>query len=345
MADNDIRDKSDFKKMAMLEDQLRRLIVAVDDRLSNAPPDHLRRSLGQKDGMWHLPIADWTSKHWGILAGAGFVLFATGWIGSSSLYSMRLEAQVENKLRPYAQELAATVTTIQTGLGPQLATADQLKTEIEGARRALVARDEEFDETIETAQNQLLGIRDSAINDIERRLTDQTDDLTSTLEMFRQRAVELDQGLTEVSQALAAFDNQLPAITENFGAVASKLAESQTILDRVSEEATALDGLAPPLLTSITNHQGSLETGTKTIAELEAALAKLKGQTAESSAQLAVIMEQGRDQITNWETMDRQVDDRQREIMRTLDIYANSLNSRVREFLDVLADETAFNGG
>jgi archaellum component FlaC len=242
-------------------------------------------------------------------------------------------------------ELAETVTTVQTDLAPRLAAADELKIAIDQARRDVIARDEEIETTIVTAQSQLLGIRDSAIDDIERRLTDQTDDLTSMLDMLRERAVELDQGLIEVSQALTAFDHQLPVLTSGFGEVAAQLVESRDILDQVSKDAEKLDGVAPPLLASIAEHQANLEVGTKTLTILQTQLEALKTQTARSSRQLEQVLAQGRGQITSWQDMDRQVDHRKQEIMRNLDLYAESLNSHVREFLEVLNDDTVFTGG
>lgn len=345
VANDDLSKTPETNKMAKLEAELRRLIVAVDDRLSMDSADHLRSSLQNQEANWVFPTTGWNPKQLAALAGVAVLLVATGWAGSSAMYSAKLKSQVEDELRPYARELAETVTTIQADLGPRLATAEQLQSDIDSARQELIARDEEFETTITTAQNQLLGIRDTAIDDIERRLTDQSDDLTTTLETFRKRAVELDKGLNEVSQALAAFDHQLPILTENFGKIATKLTESQTIMAKVSEETLALEGLAPPLLATITEHQEGLEAGTKTLVILQTQLEALKGQTMRSSQQLEKVLEQGRLQITDWDNMDRQVDHRKQEIMRTLDVYANSLNSRIREFLDVLNGETVFTGG
>ena len=345
MTHDDLSSTREISKMAKLEEELRRLIVAVDDRLSTEPSDQLRSFSGGQKNLWDLLGRGSTPKQIAALGAAAVFLVAAGWMGSSFFYSSRLKAQVESELRPYAMELSGTVNTIQTDLSPRLKAADELKTEINKARRELIARDEEFETTITTAQNQLLGIRDTAIDDIERRLTDQTDDLTSTLEMFRQKAVQLDQGLKEVSQALAAFDHQLPVLTESFGEIASKLSESQAIIEKASKETALLDGQAPPLLASIAEHKDSLEEGTKTFAILQTQLEALKGQTARSSQQLEKVLVQGRDQITEWENMDREVVNRKQEVMDTLDVYADSLNTRVREFLEVLNDEAVFTGG
>lgn len=345
MTDKDQSAKRDIKKMAQLESELKRLISAVDNRLPITPPEHPKWLIQSKKKTFGLPENGWEFSHIAAIAGIAALLVTAGWAGSSLFYTGRLKAQVENELRPYASELAGTVTTIQTDLTPKLAAADQLKAEIDQARRDLVTRDEDIETTIATAQTQLLNIRDTAIDDIERRLTDQTDDLTSMLDMLRQRAIELDEGLNEVTQALAAFDHQLPVLTDGFGEVAGRLVKSRTLLERVSEEAATLDGVAPPLLATIVEHQNGLEAGTKTLAILQTQLEALKGQTARSSRQLEQVLAQGRGQVTSWEDMDRQVDNRKQEIMRSLDLYADSLNSRVREFLEVLNDETVFTGG
>lgn len=345
LTDKDQSAKRDIKKMAQLESELKRLISAVDTRLPIAPPEHPKWLIQSKKKTFGLPENGWEFSHIAAIAGIAALLVTAGWAGSSLFYTGRLKAQVENELRPYALELAGTVTTIQTDLTPRLAAADELKAEIDQARRDLVTRDEDIETTIATAQSQLLNIRDTAIDDIERRLTDQTDDLTSMLDMLRQRAIELDEGLNEVTQALAAFDHQLPVLTDGFGEVAGELVQSRTLLERVSEEAATLDGVAPPLLATIVEHQNGLEAGTKTLAILRTQLEALKGQTARSSRQLEQVLAQGRGQVTSWEDMDRQVDNRKQEIMRSLDLYADSLNSRVREFLEVLNDETVFTGG
>jgi chromosome segregation ATPase len=345
LTDQDQDTERDIKKMARLENELKRLISAVDDRLSLLPPDRPHAPVGNKPKFFGISPNDWDLNQIAAVAGIAVLLVAAGWAGSSLFYTSRLKAQIEDELRPYAMELAETVTTVQTDLAPRLAAADELKIAIDQARRDVIARDEEIETTIVTAQSQLLGIRDSAIDDIERRLTDQTDDLTSMLDMLRERAVKLDQGLNEVSQALAAFDHQLPVLTGGFGEVAAQLVESRDILDQVSKDAEKLDGLAPPLLVSIAEHQANLEVGTKTLAILQTQLAALKTQTARSSRQLEQVLAQGRGQITSWQDMDRQVDHRKQEIMRNLDLYAESLNSHVREFLEVLNDDTVFNGG
>lgn len=331
--------------MTQLENELRRLIVAVNERLPASQPEHPKWLIRRKQRAWDFSEFDWDIGHVAVAAGVAAFLFTAGWLGAGIFYDNRVKTQVEQELRPYAVELANTVTSIQTDLTPSLAAADELKAEIDQARRDLVTRDEEIESTIVTAQSQLLGIRDSAIDDIERRLTDQTDDLTTMLDKARTRAVELDQGLNEVSQALAAFNDQLPVLTEGFTELASMLVENQAMLDKASEDVAALDGVAPPLLDTVVEHQKDIEAGTKTLAILQTQLEALKGQTARSSRQLEQVLAQGRGQITNWEDMDRQVDNKKQEIMRSLDLYADSLNSRVREFLEVLNNETVFTGG
>jgi chromosome segregation ATPase len=330
-----------IKRMTQLENELKRLISAVDDRLP---------SLGQARpaGRGKAQAAPKPGRHGGrmVALAAVAVLSATaGFAGSSLVYAHRLQAQVEKELRPYAMELASTVTTIQTELAPNMAAADDLKAEIDRARRDLIARDQTLEATMATAESQLLSIRDAAIDDIERRLTDQTDDLTSMLDMSRKRAVELDQRLDEVGEALSAFDHQLPVLADGFSEVAAELVENRTVLDRVAEEAVALDAMAPPLLATIAEHQTGLEQGMKTLAVLQTQLENLKGQAARSSRQLEQALAQGQGRIDSWDDMDRQVGVRKQEVLRTLDLYADSLNSRVREFLEVLNNEAVFTGG
>jgi chromosome segregation ATPase len=208
-----------------------------------------------------------------------------------------------------------------------------------------LARDEELEATIAEAQTQLLSIRDNAIDDIERRLSDQTDDLSVMIEMSRQRAIELDQGLQEVSRTLDGFDHQLPALTEGLAELAAKLVENRTILDRAAEEIAALDGKAPPLLQAVETHQESLEGGSQTLAVLQAQLEALKTQTVRSSHQLDQVLDEGRARVADWESVEREIDQRKQGIMQNLDHYADSLNARVREFIEVLNNAPTFTGG
>ena len=231
------------------------------------------------------PSQGWDIGQIGAVAGLAVLLVTAGWAGSSMFYTNQLKAQIEDELRPYAMELAETVTNIQTDLAPNMAAADELRIEINEARRDLIARDEEIEATIATAQSQLLGIRDSAIDDIERRLTDQTDDLTSMLDEARKRAVELDRGLNEVGQALAAFEHQLPVLTDKFGKITATLVENQSKVKKVDQETKTLNGVAPLLLETIAEHQSGVEAGTKTLAILQTQLEALKTQTARSSRQ------------------------------------------------------------
>lgn len=335
----------DIGRMKKLEGELERLIVAVEAKISAMPPERRPLDKAARRGIWGGSRPSWDLHHVAAAIGIAALLMTAGWAGASLLYSSRLQAQVEENLRPYAAELADTVGTIQTDLAPRMAIADELKAEIDQARRDLLARDEELKATLSAAEGQLLGIRDAAIDDIERRLSDQTDDLSTMLTMFRQRAVDLDRGLEEIGQALAAFDHQLPVLTDGFGEVAAKLVEYRTIVDQTSADATALQSQTPALLAEIDRHRLTLGNGTKTLAILQTQLEALKTQTARSSRQLDQVLVEGRTRVASWESTDREIDTRKQNIMRDLDHYADSLNSRVREFLEVLNNETAFTGG
>lgn len=344
MSGTDVTKAHDIGRMKKLEGELQRLITAVDARLSEAPAP--RRTAETREEMaWLYALKGWDIYHVAAVAGLAGLLFAAGWAGSSLFYGSRLKVQVENELRPYAAELADTVATIQTDLTPRMAVADELKVEIDKARRDLLARDEELDTTITEAQSQLLSIRDSSIDDIERRLSDQTDDLSLMLEASRERAVELDQGLDDVAQALAAFDRQLPVLTDGLGEVAEALMKNRERLDIVANETANLDGQAPPLLENLAAHRTALDDGTQTLTILQAQLEALKTQTARSSQQLDHVLTEGRSRIADWEGVDREIAGRKEDIMRNLDHYADNLNARVREFIDALNIEPTFTGG
>ena len=345
LSGTDQKNEHDVARMKKLEGELQRLVAAVDARLSEKPT--LRRPVAKvhDDETWLDAFRSWDLHQTAAVAGLAALLFVAGWAGSSLFYSSRLAYQVEDELRPYAEELADTVVTIQTDLAPRMAIADDLKAEIDQARRDLLSRDEELDATITEAQSQLLGIRDAAIDDIERRLSDQTDDLNIMLNASRQRAAELDQGLSDVGQALAAFDRQLPVLTDGFGEVAAGLMASREALDTAAKNLSSLDGQAPPLLQSLDEHRMALDNGTKTLTILQAQLEALKTQTTRSSQQLDKVLTEGRNRITDWEGVDREIATRKENIMRNLDHYADSLNARVREFIEALNVEPTFTGG
>ncbi|NJO38467.1 MAG: hypothetical protein HC871_13750 [Rhizobiales bacterium] len=332
-------------RMKKLEGELQRLLVAVDARLSE--PSGPRRPIvkTREETTWLDAVDGWDLHHLAAVGGLAVLLLTAGWGGSSLFYSSRLKAQVEDELRPYAEELTDTVATIQTDLAPRLAVADELKAEIDQARLDLLARDEELDATITEAQSQLLSLRDSAIDDIERRLSDQTDDLNLMLEASRQQAVELDQGLKDVALALAAFDRQLPVLTDGFGELATGLMQNRERLDRTAEEMAGLDSEAPALLESLDQHRTALDGGAKTLTILQAQLEALKTQTTRSSQQLDQVLSEGRSRIADWQGADRDIESRKVEIMRSLDNYADSLNARVREFIEAINIEPTFTGG
>ena len=335
----------DMARMKKLEGELQRLVKAVDARLSERPAPRRPITTIRDNGSWLDAIKSWDLHHMAAIAGLAALLLTAGWAGSSLFYGSRLAHQVENELRPYAEELADTVVTIQTDLAPRMAVADDLKAEIDRARRDLLERDGELNATITEAQSQLLSIRDSAIDDIERRLSDQTDDLTIMLDASRERAAELDQGLSDVSQALAAFDRQLPMLADGFGEVAEGLMASREALDIATEDLSDLDGQTPPLLDSLDEHRIALGNGTKTLTILQAQLEALKTQTTRSSQQLDQVLTEGRARITDWEGVDREIATRKESIMRNLDQYADSLSTRVREFIEALNIEPTFTGG
>lgn len=344
--DTDHQNEQAIARMKKLEGELHRLVAAVDSRLSEPPaPRSPISQLKREKISWFEAVKGLDLHHVAAFGGLAVLLFTAGWAGSSAFYSSRLQSQVENELRPYAEELAATVASIQTDLAPRMAIADELKSEIDQARRDLLTRDEELAATITEAQTQLLGIRDTAIDDIERRLSDQTDDLNVMLEASRQRAAELDQGLDDVAQAMAAFDRQLPILTENFSEVAGALMQNREKLDSTAEDMASLDGQAPALLSNLDDHRVAIDTGTKTLTILQAQLEALKSQTARSSQQLDQVLSEGRSRITAWEGADREIAGRKEDIMRNLDHYADSLNARVREFIEALNIETTFTGG
>jgi len=345
LRDTDQPNEQAITRMKKLEGELQRLVAAVDARLSEPPAPRRQIAKPKEAATWLDTAKGLDLHHLAAVAGLAVLLFTAGWAGSSAFYGTRLEHQVEHELRPYAEELAETVAAIQTDLAPRMAVADDLKAEIDQARRDLLARDEELDATFTEAQSQLLNIRDSAIDDIERRLSDQTDDLNVMLEASRQQAVELDQGLDDVAQALAAFDRQLPVLTENFGEVAARLMQNREKLDSTTEDMASLNGQAPTLLASLDEHRLAIDTGTKTLTILQAQLEALKTQTARSSQQLDQVLSEGRNRIATWEGADREIAGRKEDIMRNLDHYADSLNTRVREFIEALNIETTLTGG
>ncbi len=335
----------DITRMKKLEGELQRLVAAVDARLADRPAPRRPIANAGNDMPWLDAVKGWDVHHMAAVAGLAVLLFTAGWAGSSLFYGSRLTHQVEDELRPYAEELADTVATIQTDLAPRMAIADDLKAEIDQARRDLLARDEELSSTITEAESQLLSIRDSAIDDIERRLSDQSDDLTIMLDTSRKRAAELDQGLDDVAQALAAFDRQLPLLADGFGEVAAGLVSSRETLDIAAENLTSLDGQTPLLLENLNEDRMALDNGTKTLTILQAQLEALKTQTTRSSQQLDQVLTEGRNRITDWEGVDREIATRKESIMHNLDQYADSLNARVREFIEALNVETTFTGG
>ncbi|MEZ5936537.1 MAG: hypothetical protein R3F54_32505 [Alphaproteobacteria bacterium] len=345
VSDADHANEQAIARMKKLEGELQRLLVAVDARLSE--PSGPRRPIVKikEETSWLDAVKGWDMHHLAAVAGLAVLLFTAGWGGSSLFYSSRLKYQVEDELRPYAEELADTVAVIQTDLAPRMAVADELKAEIDQARRDLLARDEELDATITEAQSQLLSIRDTAIDDIERRLSDQTDDLNIMLETSRQQAVDLDQGLKDVALALEAFDRQLPVLTEGFSEIAAGLMQNRERLDRTVDEMASLDSEAPALLESLDSHRASLDNGTKTLSILQAQLEALKTQTTRSSQQLDQVLSEGRSRIADWEGADRSIASRKEDIMRSLDHYADSLNARVREFIEAINIEPTFTGG
>jgi chromosome segregation ATPase len=332
-------------RMKKLEGELQRLVVAVDARLSERPAP--RRSIAppKTETSWTELVKGFDLHHVAAIGGLAALLFTAGWAGSSLFYSSRLTHQVENELRPYAAELADTVATIQADLAPRMAAADELKLEIDQARRDLLARDEDLGTTITEAQSQLLSIRDSAIDDIERRLSDQTDDLNVMLETSRQQALDLDQGLKDVARALAVFDRQLPVLTDGFSTVTLGLNQSRQQLDSATEAMANLDGKAPNLLKRLDNHRSAIDNGNKTLNVLQAQLEALKSQTTRSSQQLDKVLNEGRSRIADWEGVDRDIASRKEDIMQSLDHYADSLNARVREFIEALNAEPRLTGG
>ncbi len=332
-------------RMKKLEGELQRLVVAVDARLSERTmPRHSIAPL-KTETSWIEMAKGFDLHHMAAIAGVAVLLVTAGWAGSSLFYSSRLTHQVENELRPYATELADTVAAIQTDLAPRMAVADELKLEIDQARRDLLARDEDLGVTITEAQSQLLSIRDSAIDDIERRLSDQTDDLNVMLETSRQQAVELDQGLKDVARALATFDRQLPILTDELSTVTAGLNQSRQQLDGAAEAMANLDGKAPALLQRLDNHRSAIDNGNRTLNILQAQLEALKSQTTRSGQQLDHVLNEGRSRIADWEGVDRDIASRKEDIMQSLDHYADSLNARVREFIEALNAEPRLTGG
>ncbi|MEL6965000.1 MAG: hypothetical protein AAFO01_19795 [Pseudomonadota bacterium] len=333
-------------RMKKLEGELQRLVAAVDQRLSNRTITP-RRSIAppKPEISWIELLKGFDLRHVAAAASLAVLLVASGWVGSSLFYSNRLTHQVENELRPYATELADTVAAIQTELGPRLAVADELKLEIDQARRDLLARDEDLTTTITEAQGQLLSIRDSAIDDIERRLSDQTDDLSVMLETSRQQALELDQGLKDVARALAAFDRQLPILTDGLSTVSAGLDQSRLQLDNTTQVMADLEGKTPTLVQRMDDHRSAIDDGSKTLNVLQAQLEALKSQTTRSSQQLDRVLHEGRSRIADWEGVDRDISSRKEDIMQSLDHYADSLNARVREFIEALNAEPRLTGG
>jgi chromosome segregation ATPase len=116
-------------------------------------------------------------------------------------------------------------------------------------------------------------------------------------------------------------------------------------LERTTEQMASLDGETPALLDSLDEQRAALDNGTRTLAILQAQLEALKTQTTRSSQQLDQVLAEGRSRIADWESADRDIASRKEGIMRSLDTYADSLNARVREFIEAINIEPTFTGG
>jgi hypothetical protein len=335
----------ELQRIKQLETELERLIVAVDQRLKTAPANAGEETADAPPTMLAWLRQGLTPKRGLAVLAGGSALLLLGWFGASRYYETRLAYAVQAELRPFTMELDAVIANIDADMALRLQAAEEARTEVARAYEDVVARQDSFDAAVADAEQRLAAAGQSAAAAIEQRLGAETGELATKLDGFEQRAAEVDQGFTAVGQRLTVLREQLPTLADGVSALDAALLQSRTAFDQASAEIDALKEGLPALVTTLAEQRAASAEKDKTLQSLEQQIAALKGRAMSSTETLEEVAGEGEAKAARWQAMDQEITSRQEQVIRNLDLYAESLKTRVREFLDVLNGETLASDG
>src|SRR5262245_59866399 len=171
-----------LQRIKKLEQQLEKLIDAVDERLRQPP-------VAPPRPVWPDKPASLTplQRPW-VLAGGAALLFIAGCGVSTLVYETRLRAQVDTAWEFYEGELDSLVTTVDNGLATRMDEARELEATVDRLNQDLRQQSEAITEQLAAARAELAELGASAAQRIEERLAEPTDALGGTIAALQARA-------------------------------------------------------------------------------------------------------------------------------------------------------------
>jgi predicted nucleic acid-binding Zn-ribbon protein len=277
-----------------------------------------------------------------LLALAGPLLLGAGWAGATYYYDVRIATQVQDQLQRQTERLDQVVAEVADGLAARAETVQQLDEAVTAAQRDLAAHSASFDARVAEALAKL-----PRSGGVAAAGAPADGAAAAALAGVQARLDALQESLAMAEQAMAPASDRVTGLVAQIEALGGRLAEAEAQLERGSAALAGLDERLPALLAKL-DDDPALDQKVATLDELDEKIATLTQTIGSSHAEAADVQRQldaGRAKVARWEAMDQELSQRQSELLGNLDRYAESLEGRVREFMQILDQGAALNGG
>ncbi len=271
----------DEKRIGQLEAQIKQIIDLTDQRMTSGgdrgtlpgPEEAARR----RSIAVPVPVGP---------AGAlilGLLLILAGAGGTTAYYEFRLAAQTERQAARMTDILDQRVADRRAELDQRLRVAGQLNQRIAALQSALGDHVDQFNATMAESVRSVLALGDNAIAELERRLEAKDGSVVQALGRLEARLDQLGAGV-------AALEQRLPAMSEQFERVASEMQQAQVKIQGTAKQIDALQSAGPAMSKWLDGQreglQQEIETRQAALGTISSEMTDLKGEVDQSRGRL-----------------------------------------------------------
>jgi DNA repair exonuclease SbcCD ATPase subunit len=249
----------DARRLEQLESQIERLIGLADGIIRRSEPVEAESSVRHDHhGSWGRAVA-------GLVA---MLLVIGGGIG----VGYRMQAGFEEQLAQMQERHDRQLAMLRSELGSRVAATERMQDRFGELHAELRSNVDDFSALMTESVTSMLTLGNSAIDELERRLTGQGSEIGKILDRSRERATSFDEGLDRLGDQLVALGRRVAALRPDLDRLEGELSEARADLGQAVAEVGAVADLAPELAAWTERERAGLETE---VGDQRAALALL----------------------------------------------------------------------
>ncbi len=284
----------DAQRIGQLEAQIQATLCQADE-IVRGPAPASRRASGP-EGLREEPLAFELARSepfWPRALRAcsfGLLLVGSGLLAGVYLYDARLAHQVGQEVGRHVAGLQESITRAESNLAAGMAAFQQESERVSRLQSELAAESSELRAMIRESLQAMAKLGDTALADLEERLTQETNAVADLVGRLEVRGAALDRALHETGSDLAAVQQRLPETRQSLAALEQGLDEGRTSLARTVEGLGTLQSAVPDLSEQVDAERAGLETAIgdkrQVLASLEEQLTGLRGELEASGERL-----------------------------------------------------------